>query len=40
MKELQEIEPRIDSHCDFNDHLFETFSNNIHVSELTAIKFK
>ena len=40
MKALQEFDPRIESHRDFNEHSFETFLNNIHISEPSAVIFK
>ena len=40
MEALQEFDPRIESHRDFNEHSFETFLNNIHISEPSAVIFK
>ncbi|XP_065665514.1 uncharacterized protein LOC136086941 [Hydra vulgaris] len=40
MKALQEFDPRIESHREFNEHSFETFLNNIHISEPSAVIFK
>ncbi|XP_065662689.1 uncharacterized protein LOC136085322 [Hydra vulgaris] len=40
MKALQEFDPRIESHCEFNEHSFETFLNNIHISEPSVVIFK
>ena len=37
MKELQEFDPRIESQLDFNEHSFETFLNNIHISDPSVI---